>query len=426
MPHSTIPDQTSNFNQQGNLMQDTLYNLDRTLQKHNDDRDTNTNLNRPHFKGGKECYLKFEKYQKDFKMFSRNIKDKVRLLQLLRDTLSGSALNQISEMDLIADNYELAWKRLESVYAKKEECRGLLIDKIFGFQFNMSMDRIEEAFNNYCLLIDKLLTSHDIDLLGDDSGVDCVLAHLTFKKFPQTLKNVLLTLCSTHYPTFEELKKLIPKAVDRINKTNSEGTDVLNCNSVTNNSKGAKAKFDDSKKYCIFCEKDNHYSSDCVKFPNLHERINRLKEIQRCTYCGRKGHYTKDKCGKISCGNCHKNNHRAMLCLENMKKLPCNKGLSDLDLADFGKIKKNPKTIAAPVTTATTTSETVSFNINNKNTALPFAVVQIIIRNCLADCKVLFDQGSQVTLVSNKFVNQFKLKSNGSKEMQICGVTVEG
>ena len=254
MPNPAMPDQASNFNQQGNLMQDTLYNLDRTLQKHNDERDTNTNLNRPHFKGGKDCYLKFEKYQKDFKMFSRNIKDKVRLLQLLRDTLSGSALNQIAEMDLVEDNYELAWQRLESVYKKKDECRGLLIDKIFGFQFNMSMDKLDEAFNNYCLLIDKLLTSHGIDLLHDAAGVDSVLAHLTFKKFPQTLKNVLLTLCSTHYPAFEELKQFIPTAVDRINKSNSEGTDVLNCNNVTNNFKGAKAKFDDSKSknYCIF------------------------------------------------------------------------------------------------------------------------------------------------------------------------------
>ena len=39
---------------------------------------------------------------------------------------------------------------------------------------------------------------------------------------------------------------------------------------------------------------------------------------------------------------------------------------------------------------------------------------------------MLFDQGSQVTLISNKFVNQFQLKSNGSKQMQICGVTGEG
>ena len=52
------------------------------------------------------------------------------------------------------------------LYIKKpDECKGLIIDKIFGFQFNMSMDKLDEAFNNYCLLIDKLFTSHDIDLL---------------------------------------------------------------------------------------------------------------------------------------------------------------------------------------------------------------------------------------------------------------------
>ena len=110
MPNPAMPDQSqaSNFNQQGSIMHDALYNLDRTLQKHNDERDTNINLNRPHFKGGKDCYLKFEKYEKDFKTFTRNIKDEVRLLQLLRDTLNGSALNQIAEMDLVKENYAIA------------------------------------------------------------------------------------------------------------------------------------------------------------------------------------------------------------------------------------------------------------------------------------------------------------------------------
>ena len=57
-------------------------------------------------------------------MFTRNIKDKVRLLQLLRDTLSGSALNQIAEMDLVEDNYELAWQRLEKVYKNLTSVEG--------------------------------------------------------------------------------------------------------------------------------------------------------------------------------------------------------------------------------------------------------------------------------------------------------------
>ena len=114
MPISAVPDQASNSDQHGNLMHNTLYNLDLTLQKHNDEYDTNIKINRPHFKGGnKDSFLDFEKYQKDFKTFTRNIKDKVRLLQLLRDTTSGSARNQIEEIDLIAENFDVAWQRLE-------------------------------------------------------------------------------------------------------------------------------------------------------------------------------------------------------------------------------------------------------------------------------------------------------------------------
>ena len=147
-----------------------------------------------------------------------------------------------------------------------------------------------------------MLSSHRIDLLNSDEGIDCVMAHLTFKKFPQSIKNVILTLSSTHYPTFIELKELVPKAVDRIIKTNSNSTEVFSCNIGFNN-KGANSDFD-NKKHCIFCEKEFHFSSDCFKFCTYHDRINRLRELKRCSYCGRKGHHKKSDCGQLKCVSC--------------------------------------------------------------------------------------------------------------------------
>ena len=411
---------TSNLNAQGNALHDTLFNLDRTLQKHNDERETNTNINKPHFKGGKEKehFLKFERFQKDFKTFSRNIRDKVRLLQLLRDTLSGHARNQIEELDLTEANYDLAWKKLEAVYAKKEECRGILIDKIFSFQFNMSADKIDECFSNYCILIEKLLTSHNIDLLNEEAGMDTVLSHLTFKKLPQSLRNVILNLSTTHYPTFAELKVLIPKAVDRLRLQSGENNDVLNCNSVTLN-KGVKQHVN---KYCLFCQKDNHFSSDCTKFSTFHDRVNKLKELKKCSFCGKKGHFNKKECGPLKCSHCHKTCHRVFLCLDNLKTLQCNKGKTDDELYDLSKVKRFQSKNMTSVTTATT----VANSISSCSTALPYAIVQVVIKNYLTDCKVLFDQGSQITLISKRFVNKFNLKSNGSKTMKICGVTGDG
>ena len=58
---------------QGNIMHDALHSLSLTLEKSNEERDTNKNLTRPSFKGGTDSYLKFETYVKDFKTWTRNI-----------------------------------------------------------------------------------------------------------------------------------------------------------------------------------------------------------------------------------------------------------------------------------------------------------------------------------------------------------------
>ena len=85
------------------------------------------------------------------------------------------------------------------------------------------------------MLIEKLKSSYNINLLDELAGTDTVLAHLTFKKLPQSLKNVLLELCSTHYPTFSELKQFIPKAIERIQRSKPEVSDSLSCTNVIKN-----------------------------------------------------------------------------------------------------------------------------------------------------------------------------------------------
>ena len=84
------------------------------------------------------------------------------------------------------------------------------------------------------------------------------------------------------------------------------------------------------------------------------------------------------------------------MCLEKVKSLSCNKNLSIKVLADFGKIHKDAKNNTN--TTSIKESSLLS-NVNSYKTALPFAVVQINLKNSLVNCKMLFDQGSQVTLI---------------------------
>ena len=89
-------------------MHDALHTLNATLQLSNESRDLSTNISKPSFKGGKESFIQFEAYTKNFKTYTRKIHDKVHLLQLLRDTLGGDAYKQVAELDVIAENYDLA------------------------------------------------------------------------------------------------------------------------------------------------------------------------------------------------------------------------------------------------------------------------------------------------------------------------------
>ena len=410
---------------QSNVIHDAMQTLNLTLQQGADIRTTSASITRPSFKGGVQSHTYYESYKKNFKTWTFGVTNKIKLFQFLRDTLSGSALKQINEFDITEENYIKAWKRLDDKYLKPEECRGSIIDKIFSYQFNNSLDKMEESFNNYCLIIDKLKTAHNIDLLESGRGFDTILAHLTFKRLPQSLKNKLLDLCSTHYPTFEELVKFIPTACDRILKSDSEGA-VGSCNvtsksfSQNHNYNGKGQKDKNSNVYCVLCKKD-HYTSNCTVFSTVHDRIICLRNQKRCTFCTKLGHSGKDKCVNLFCSYCKKNGHSAVLCVEKVKSLDCNSGKTREEIADFDKVKKKSAAV-----TATTTSESILLNSVNKNTALPFALTQVVVKNSLADCKVLFDQGSQISLVSKKFVNTHKLKSNGAKEIVISGVTGKG
>ena len=126
-----------------------------------------------------------------------------------------------------------------------------------------------------------------------------------------------MQICNSHYPTFEELINNLPKAIERIQKSKCIGVEEVTCNNATTKSYKPK-NVKDNKPYCSLCEKENHYSSECVRYPSIHERINRLRDLKRCTFCGRKGHVSKPKdkgrCGRLVCGHCKKNGNVSIMC----------------------------------------------------------------------------------------------------------------
>nr|CAD2209307.1 unnamed protein product [Meloidogyne enterolobii] len=56
---------------------------------------------------------------------------------------------------------------------------------------------------------------------------------------------------------------------------------------------------------CVFCEIDNHSSVQCKKYINFETRIQRLKDLRKCTKCFERNHIAKYcKNNKIKCQSC--------------------------------------------------------------------------------------------------------------------------
>ena len=84
----------------------------------------------------------------------------------------------------------------------------------------------------------------------------------------------------------------LPVAIERISKSKCTGAEEVTCSNVT--AKNYKPKnVKDKKPYCSLCDKEYHYSSECIKYATIHDRINHLKDLKKCSFCGRKGHFSK-------------------------------------------------------------------------------------------------------------------------------------
>ena len=91
----------------------------------------------------------------------------------------------------------------------------------------MPVDRLSESFNSYDIAVKKLKNKYGIDLLNEYSGVNQVLAHITFNKFSSSVQNMMYTLTPTHYPTYEDIIEFLPTAIKRLKKLNENGGDLI-------------------------------------------------------------------------------------------------------------------------------------------------------------------------------------------------------
>ena len=154
-------------------------------------------------------------------------------------------------------------------------------------------------------------------------------------------------------------------------KTKSTKKDTFACNFTTNDDTGQNRNNMEKSKYCVMCQVETHWSSDCENFNTIANRITKLKELKRCSYCTKRGHKFKEDCGKLTCGHCQKIGHNATLCMSKLLSLACNKNKDRNEIINFDKTKK------AQTTTTTVENVTTNLSTSDQHLSLPTAVAQI-------------------------------------------------
>lgn len=70
--------------------------------------------------------------------------------------------------------------------------------------------------------------------------------------------------------------------------------------------------------HCHFCDKLNHWSTDCRTYPKPDDRRERAKQLNLCLKCLSKEHLAKDCTSKRNCYYCKKS-HNSAFCFERAK-----------------------------------------------------------------------------------------------------------
>ena len=301
-------------------------------------------------------YFSFKTAFDDIITNKPKIPDSIKFLYL-KSFLNGYALKIVQHLTTCDANFQNAFDLLDKEFLNKEAITDLLMSKLL--RLTPKYDKDDFRFINIKVFINEVravlndLTVNSITLQADPSA-NKFLSHIIFSKLPFVFKQELIRKSNSNYPCIEDIFEHYPDIIHQLNlksknfpvkpkNVNGAGNqNVSGVNSVVarkpkqSNSEVASSKIDtavikkespelakigdvQSKRFCKFCNKDDHSSLRCLTYTSLKERIDRLKVLNLCSKCFGSNHLTASckfntQLFPFKCFICNKQNHCSPLC----------------------------------------------------------------------------------------------------------------
>ena len=254
-------------------------------------------------------------------------------LKYLKSYVRGDAASAVKGFSDVADNFKLAWQKLEKDYGNEEAIRKSHIRAIKKLRLpDISTKSLRQFLNGLETHVERLKALgknvDDDDSLWDDVETKVTAASVLFfnqldeKRLqkdnpPKWSMTVLIEILGDFVRKMEHLEQASQNASENVSYGPVESSAQAlfakgrnhNRGNFKNNAKpqnkgkqpGQKPKETQSNQRqgnnnwpCIFCGRNNHKAMDCRTYSTYDARVSRMRELNRCYNC--LGSHLKPNC----------------------------------------------------------------------------------------------------------------------------------
>lgn len=249
--------------------------------------------------------------------------DKTQKFQYLKTTLKGEALAVISGLQLIPDNYEIAYEALVQRYQNSRRIASVYFSKLLQYKTlsHNSLSSLKDFLHNHETAVNSIKSLKLPDL------ADFLLFSIALNNLDSNTKRAFENkMPSEGIPTYRQLIEFVTQQIRimELSKTTDSNTprpkphssNVLLVNSTDSSSS-------ESRKFaCPLCE-DSHFLHQCSRYQHmtLNDKYKYLRENTRCFNC--LGRHRRENCNSRSvCRYCKTNRHHSSLHPSSVSALP--------------------------------------------------------------------------------------------------------
>ncbi|XP_068229550.1 uncharacterized protein [Palaemon carinicauda] len=367
----------------------------------------------------------------------------------LRNYLTDRAFRSIEGLAVTNSNYAIAIKTLKDCFHNTDKLLSRLIRELNDLPVPRHS---HDELLDFKLSYEKLLAQ--INHLERQDTSTRLFREIIIKKLPSKTFKILANKYNAYHFSCDSsnARKLNnssqSQSKQKQNPASKNASSQNNQNSFQSNRCSSQNTQANIAKSCIFCEQ-SHSSKYGVRYPSLQSRRERVRSLNLCFCCLKKGHRVSDCQVKFECRNCNGNNHHTFLCAKScdntvanpsqyastniVNLTPLNTAAADNtgSLTNFNPAHPPPPlprdgsnpmvsvaNSASPTVTTTTSSVSVASFTNSCSgntasslsiTALPTAFVQILGGGYWVPTRTFFDTGSQRTFIQSDLAKQLNL-----------------